>query len=148
MNLKIVEQDLFLVDKKYSLGHCVSYDCKMGKGIALTFRKRYPEMPMLIIKYLNITKTQYPCAISYKIDDDKYIFNLITKEFYYNKPSYNSLRKSLIDLRNKTRTLNVKYLAIPKLGCGLDMLSWKRVSRIIRDVFKDDDIDIIVCYKK
>lgn len=36
--IKEVSGDLFSAPKNYSLGHCVSADMKMGKGIATKFR--------------------------------------------------------------------------------------------------------------
>jgi len=38
-------------------------------------------------------------------------------------------------------------LAIPLLGCGLDKLKWEKVSKMIQEVFQDDDLTIIVCIK-
>jgi hypothetical protein len=34
---------------------------------------------------------------------------------------------------------------MPIIGCGLDRLQWDKVSEIIKDVFKDTDIEILVC---
>ena len=42
--------------------------------------------------------------------------------------------------------MQIKRLAMPKIGCGLDKLKWEDVSKIIKDVFSDTDIEIIVCY--
>ena len=40
---------------------------------------------------------------------------------------------------------NKKTLAMPKIGCGLDRCSWEDVEQIIKDVFNDTDIKVIVC---
>ena len=37
-------------------------------------------------------------------------------------------------------------LALPKIGCSLDRGKWAEVSEIIKDVFKDTDFEIVVCY--
>jgi hypothetical protein len=36
-------------------------------------------------------------------------------------------------------------LAMPKIGCGLDRLQWGRVSEMLKEIFSDYDIDIIIC---
>ena len=36
-------------------------------------------------------------------------------------------------------------IAMPKIGCGLDQLNWQDVEGIIREVFADTDIEILVC---
>jgi len=40
---------------------------------------------------------------------------------------------------------NIKYLAIPKIGCGFDRLSWGKVREILNKTFKGTDIEILVC---
>lgn len=44
------------------------------------------------------------------------------------------------------RKLNIKYLDLPKIGCGLDRLSQAKVREIIKEEFKDLDIEIEVRY--
>ena len=41
---------------------------------------------------------------------------------------------------------NVKSVALPRIGCGLDQLSWEKVAEIIREVFRDEDVTIKVYY--
>ena len=41
--------------------------------------------------------------------------------------------------------LDITKLAMPKIGCGLDRLQWDKVYDIICDVFKDTDVDILIC---
>ncbi len=49
-------------------------------------------------------------------------------------------------MRDMIEFNKTKYLAMPKIGCGLDKLQWSKVREIICDVFKDVDIEILVCY--
>ena len=41
--------DLFNVDKKYYLAHCISADFALGKGIAVEFNKRYDELLKVVL---------------------------------------------------------------------------------------------------
>ena len=34
---------------------------------------------------------------------------------------------------------------MPIIGCGLDKLQWDKVSKIIKEIFEDTDIEILVC---
>lgn len=43
---------------------------------------------------------------------------------------------------------NIHKIAMPIIGCGLDRLEWDKVSRIIKDVFQEEDIEILVCRKE
>jgi hypothetical protein len=38
-----------------------------------------------------------------------------------------------------------RKLGMPLIGCGLERLKWDKVSEIIKDVFVDTDIEIVVC---
>ena len=42
----------------------------------------------------------------------------------------------------------VKKIAMPKIGCGLDRLNWNIVRSIIKEVFEDTDIEILICIRE
>ena len=46
------------------------------------------------------------------------------------------------------RGQKIKLLAMPKIGTGLDKMSWEVVRSMIFDVFKDKPITILVCGDK
>ena len=41
--------------------------------------------------------------------------------------------------------LDITKLAMPKIGCGRDRLSWGEVYEIICEVFEDTDVTIVIC---
>lgn len=145
MNIKEIKGDLFKVDKDYALVHCISYDCAMGKGIAATFDKKFPQMKNALIKYLYSNKIMYePMVLLYEYEG-RHIYNLITKEKYWQKPTYDTIEKSLQDLKELCIIQEVDKIAIPLIGCGLDRLKWDKVKDIIINTFNDTDIEITVC---
>ena len=48
-------------------------------------------------------------------------------------------------MKDYANTHGIHTIAIPTLGCGLDMLDWNKVKKIIFEVFNNTDIKIIVC---
>lgn len=76
------------------------------------------------------------------------VWNLVTKQNYWDKPTYHALVEALEHMKTKIifNDLN-KTLAMPKIGCGLDRLSWEAVQPIIETVFDKFDFDITVCYR-
>lgn len=40
---------------------------------------------------------------------------------------------------------DIKKVAMPIIGCGLDRLKWDKVSKTIKKMFDDMDIEILVC---
>lgn len=135
------KQDLFTMEKHYVLAHCVSTDCALGAGIAKEFRRRIPEMP-------DILKTFNPKigdAIGYPTRGGRIVINLFTKEKYNHKPTLLSLATSLFVFKRMVIEKGYTHVAIPEIGCGLDKLKWEEVRELIQEVFKDTDVEIVVC---
>ncbi|MBP3915465.1 macro domain-containing protein [Clostridium sp.] len=115
----------------------------MGAGIALSFSKRFKDLKLSCIETIKEFNLTFPCVIYY--NNERIIFNLVAKKRYYNKPTYNSLRTTLKELKELCDKNNIKYLAMPRIGCGLDKLEWEIVREYIKKEFEGTDIEIIVC---
>ena len=48
-------------------------------------------------------------------------------------------------MKHICKTHNIKKIAMPLIGCGLDRLEWYKVSEIIKRLFSNTDIEILVC---
>lgn len=135
-----IAKDLFEVDDSYHLAHCISSDAKMGAGIAVDFKKKFKLGHMT-----DAAKTNpYPVGKCIEIGR---VFNLITKKVYYGKPSYETFRAAIEDMRNIMVSRNIRKVAMPQIGAGLDRLSWGKNREIIKEVFADTDFEILVCRK-
>ena len=60
------------------------------------------------------------------------------------KPDLLTLSKTLEAMMVHTNTNGVSTIAIPKLGCGLDLLNWQGIVKLFRDIFVDADVQIVV----
>ena len=138
-------RDLFTVPEEYYLAHCISADFGMGKGIVIEFNKRFDMKRKLQSKYPDYVNQWHhnnwcgDCILEGRV------LNLITKERYFHKPTYDSLKSALLVCWSECLHNDIKKIAMPIIGCGLDRLQWDKVSEIIKDVFKDTDIEILVC---
>ena len=142
------KRNLFSVDESYYIAHCISADFALGAGIAKEIDKRFNTREQLRKERPNFYKEwiQYSnmhCIMSCIVTGR--IINLITKGRYYEKPTYKSLYEALVLMKIKCRLSKVKKVAMPLIGCGLDRLQWDRVSAMIKDIFADTDIEILVC---
>jgi len=138
MKFTEIQKNLFEVSNDYHLAHCISSDCAMGAGIAVEFQRRFKIRETLLA--MPESDRKYPTCIKVKR-----VFNLITKKNYWNKPTCDSLRGSLLKMKEIALSEGVKKIAMPRIGSGLDRLSWSRVKEIVMDVFYDTDIEILVC---
>lgn len=140
-------RDLFSVPNDYYLAHCISADFGMGKGIVVEFNKRFDMKRKMQSKYPDYINEWH--SKGYKGDcilEDR-VLNLITKERYFHKPSYNSLQIALESMYDICIEEGIKKIAMPIIGCGLDRLQWDKVSQIIQEVFDDTEVEILVCRK-
>lgn len=147
MIYKEEKRDLFSVPDDYYIAHCISADFDLGAGIALEIENKFnvkAELNERYSTYMDFWNI---------VDTNKYgdcictgrIMNLITKKYYYDKPKYDSMYAALRFMKQLCRQHRVHKLAMPKIGCGPDRLRWDVVSRLIKRVFEDTDIEILVC---
>ena len=129
----------------YYLAHCISADFALGAGIAKQFVEEMDIKNKLISLY---SEKRFKKDIIGKYLLTGNVFNLVTKEKYYYKPTYNSLECCLTNMKVYCLENNIKKIAMPKIGCGLDKLNWDMVQGIIKDVFRYTDIEIVVCIKE
>lgn len=130
--------DLFNADfDKYVVAHCVSADFKMGAGIAVPIRKKFNLGGMT--RQFGSPQVGSCCY-------HNNVLNLITKGKYYGKPSMNSMYAALVDMRECIERHGITQVVMPKIGSGLDRLSWPKVREAIHEVFENVEVEILVCH--
>ena len=137
--------NLFELDRKYTLVHCISEDCKMGAGIATQFDKKFKNMKTELLETIKINNLSFPITLHYT-GRKQNVLNLITKKVYYGKPTYKTITECIKQMKWYIEEYNIRYLAMPKIGCGLDKLQWGKVRSILEEELKDIDVEIEVRY--
>lgn len=147
MTIREEQRDLFTVPTDYILVHCISADLAMGAGIAKEFARRGVKA-QLQRDYQDIEVGD--CLVS-DTTGWRAELNLVTKEKYWQKPTYGTMRMALEDTKSLYEEImsyiETVKLAMPRIGCGLDKLEWSKVKTIIEEVFADTDVEILVCVK-
>ncbi|XP_060651270.1 ADP-ribose glycohydrolase OARD1 [Drosophila nasuta] len=136
--IKEINGDLFSAGAEYSMCHCVAADLRMGKGIAVKFRNKFGQMAAL--QQQNVK----PGGVAILQYQGRYIYNLITKQSSWGKPTYQLLHSSLSAMREHMLKHNVEKLALPRIGCGLDGLNWTKVKDMLREIFEADAVELVV----
>lgn len=130
----------------YKKGNLLDSDCDilvntvncvgvMGKGIALDFKKKYPEMYEKYRQNCNngLIKTGH---VWWWDDKDKRIANFPTKQHWRNPSKIEWIREGLDDLcfhLFKSYPTSQTSIAIPPLGCGNGGLNWVHVRPLIEE---------------
>lgn len=106
----------------------------MGRGIALQFRKAFPE---------NFRKYEHACEHGQvrlghmflyetgRLTGPKYIINFPTKRHWKGHSRIEYIQDGLRDLVRVIREQKIRSIAIPPLGCGLGGLEWSEVRPLI-----------------
>lgn len=137
------KMNLLEVPQGWWIAHCISGDFALGAGVAKQIDAAFNMKAMLRAMWsAEVTRKLWsipaclPCGT---------VFNLVTKERYFHKPTLESLRTTLEEMAEYVGIMNVKKIAMPRIGCGLDRLNWDDVEPMIQEVFKDLDVEIMVC---
>jgi len=112
----------------------------MGKGIALQFKKAFPE---------NFTAYKKVCSDGlvkpgnmfivdlHSLTNPKYIINFPTKRHWKGKSRIEDIQSGLMDLVDEVKRLDIRSVAVPPLGCGLGGLNWPDVYRLMQKAFEN-----------
>ncbi|MFA6915506.1 MAG: macro domain-containing protein [Parachlamydiales bacterium] len=121
-----------------ALVNTVNTEGVMGKGIALQFRKAYPENYNAYKRACNKGLLKpgqmftFHCGF---LNNPRYIINFPTKRHWRSKSKIEDIEIGLKSLVNEVRQLNITSIAIPPLGCGLGGLLWQEVQPLMRLAF-------------
>jgi len=106
----------------------------MGKGLALQFKCRYPAMYDEYVRVCEANALE-PGEIHVWENPKpppQYIFNFATKGEWKQLSQYTWIEDGLLDLAVRIRTLKIKSIAIPALGCQNGGLEWAKVKEQIQ----------------
>ncbi len=120
----------------------------MGGGLALEFKKRYPKM---FVEYRDICNANglKPGLLHHWKDPETgvWVINFPTKIDWLPASEYSYVDQGLHTLNDLMKTLSLKSIALPALGCGLGNLSFVRVLDLIKthhELHKWEDINVLV----
>lgn len=111
----------------------------MGKGIALSFKKSFPNVFEQYKRSVDkgefeIGKVQ---VVRTGLLTPKYVINFATKKHWRNPSKIDFIRMGLLDLKTKLAEHKIKSIAIPPLGCGNGKLDWEVVKPLMVNILED-----------
>ena len=146
--IEIVKGDIFSADVEALVNpvNCVGI---MGKGLALQFKKKFPDYykhyASACKEHRIILGNAYFYINLYPDFRTSLIVSFPTKYHWQDKSRLWDITQGLEMLSIKIRDFKVKSIAIPALGCGLGGLDWADVLVIIQDKLKSlSDTRILV----
>ena len=143
MPIEFVTGDLFAnAYGAQAFAHGCNCQGKMGAGIAVGFRERYPAMYARYHDLCVATPRAFNLGdvFFWKSDDPALpsVFNLATQErTFRGRASYEAIEVALTAMRRIADREGIARIALPRIGVGYGGLSWTKVRAIIERVFAD-----------
>ena len=125
--------------------NCVGF---MGRGIALQFKKAWPENFKAHAAACRRQEVQPGRMFVFetgRLTNPRYVINFPTKRHWRGKARIEDIEAGLKSLVAEIRQRGIRSIALPPLGAGLGGLDWARVrARIERAMLELRDVRVIV----
>ena len=120
----------------------------MGKGLALQFKKAWPDN-FTEYKAICEQKELQPGTMfihdTGRLINPRYIINFPTKRHWRDRSRIEDITAGLKALIEDVKRLEITSIAIPPLGCGLGGLSWKVVRPMVEAAFAEQsDVNVVI----
>ena len=139
--MKVLLGDIF-ESKCSTLVNTVNCVGVMGKGIALEFKRRYPDMFMEYVKLCESGSVKPGHPYLYSDLTGTSIINFPTKDNWRSPSKFSYIETGLEWFRQSYRELGITSIAFPPLGCGNGGLNWDSVGPTMYKALKDLPIEI------
>jgi O-acetyl-ADP-ribose deacetylase (regulator of RNase III)/uncharacterized protein YwgA len=103
----------------------------MGKGIALQFRRRFPEMYADYVRRCEAGEVQLGRPYLYRSLNPPFVLNFPTKKHWRSPSRLQDIVRGLEYLRGHYEEWGITSLAVPPLGCGHGQLEWRVVGPVL-----------------
>ena len=130
-----------ILQQPNSISLCISADDRMGKSFADLISHRTSGLRSKCRKARLLMGQVSPFWDS---TGNRYIYNLVTKERFCDKPNLLTLSKLLEAIKTHGSTHDVSTIAILKLVCGRAQMNWQEVVKLLRDIFAHADVQLVV----
>ena len=128
-----VKGDLF--QSNNSIVHCISADCHMRKGVAAEIRQRFGGVRKLMDQQCGLGQVGVTRRPNGPQGQPRYIFHLVTKNHYWERPRVQDLEVALRSLKLLLWHMGINHVSAPWLGTGLDRLPKGTVWHLLNHIF-------------
>lgn len=120
----------------------------MGRGIALQFKKQFPEnfkVYATACKQKEVVPGKMFIHETGSLIGPKYVINFPTKRHWRGASRMEDIESGLRDLARVIAQLHIQSIALPPLGCGLGGLEWNEVRvHIENELAPLTDVNVVV----
>ena len=145
----IEKGDIFRIKEVKSYAHGCNCVGAMGKGIAVQFKDRLPDMYLEYRTLCEEGKFRPGDVFDYDYGDG-HIYNLGTEAAWWTHAKIEYIEKSLARMLELAVRNHVTAIALPAIGAGLGGLKWNDVKKVIDKVasgYPEVDLYVVETYQ-
>jgi len=139
--IRVLVGDIF-ESKAHTLVNTVNCVGVMGKGIALEFKKRFPDMYEDYVLRCKRGVVRLGEPYVYFRHEIPWILNFPTKYHWRALANSEDIIRGLEYLLNNYKSWGIKSIAIPPLGAGLGQLEWRIIGPILYSFLSKMEIPV------
>jgi len=139
--VKVLVGDLF-ESKAQTWVNTINCVGVMGKGVALEFKNRFPDMYEDYVTRCKRGEVKLGYPYLFKRLVPPWILNFPTKDHWRSVANLKSIIEGLKYLLSHYKDWRIQSLAIPPLGCGQGQLEWRIVGPTLYRLLSKIDIPI------
>lgn len=145
--IKEVEGDILLTGAQ-AIAHGVAPNDHFDRGLALSLRKKYPDMVRDFRRYCKMKSPKAGKVWTCKDIEEIVIFNLMTQKpaktlnGHPRAATLSTVDKCLKRLKKRIKKYKIESIALPKLATGYGKLDWEDVKPLIEKRLGKLDIPI------
>ncbi|HEV2346208.1 MAG TPA: macro domain-containing protein [Actinocrinis sp.] len=103
----------------------------MGKGLALQFKRAFPEVYAAYREAFERGEVQPGRVLATPLEGTRWVLNFPTKRHWRDRSTLEDIEAGLDDLVRVLRERGIHSVAVPPLGCGNGGLRWQTVRPLI-----------------
>ena len=139
--VKVIMGDMF-ESKAQTLVNTVNCVGVMGKGVALEFKKRFPDMFEDYVRRCETKQVRLGRPYLFKRLIPPWVLNFPTKDHWRSVSRLEDIVEGLRYLQDHYKEWGITSLAVPPLGCGQGQLEWRVVGPTLYRHLKVLDIPV------
>jgi uncharacterized protein YwgA/O-acetyl-ADP-ribose deacetylase (regulator of RNase III) len=139
--VRVLIGDMFK-SKAQTLVNTVNIVGIMGKGIALEFKQRFPDMFEDYKRRCDAGEVKLGEPYIFRTEKGPWIINFPTKDHWRSVSRLSDIEKGLQFLEHHYKRWGIQSIAVPPLGCGNGELEWRVVGPTLFRYLKLLDIPV------
>lgn len=141
--IEFIKGDLFAYPGLSAIGHGCNAAGAMGAGIAVEFKRRWPDM-YLAYRKLCFDGSYKPGDVFLWQAQDVVIFNLCTQASWRTHATLEAIERSVLATLVMANERKLMRVGLPRIGAGLGGLDWNEVKSLLTRLSESSQVTLVV----